>query len=124
MQALAAKTLRHRTQIPLLFTSGLLVGQRFQVTAILALAELLRQAQQTLAVDIAHVIGDFLDAGDLEALAHLDRAHELGRLEQGLVCACVEPGAAPAEPLDGQQFALEIDIVEVRYLEFTARRGF
>jgi hypothetical protein len=78
MQALAAKTLRHRTQIPLLFTSGLLVRQRFQVTAILALAELLRQAQQTLAVDIAHVIGDFLDAGDLEALAHLDCAHELG----------------------------------------------
>src|SRR5947208_8540994 len=37
-----------RTQIRPLFTSGLLVRQRFQVTAVLALAELPRQAQQPL----------------------------------------------------------------------------
>jgi hypothetical protein len=29
------------------------------------------------------VIGDLLDADDLEAVAHLDRGYELGRFEQG-----------------------------------------
>ena len=33
-----------------------------------------RQRQEPLAVDIADVIGDFFDAGDLEVLSHLDRS--------------------------------------------------
>jgi len=70
------------------------------------------------------MIGDLFDAGDLEALAHLDSAHKLGRLEQRFVGAGVEPGATAPQPLDRQQFALEIDIVEVGDLELTARRGF
>ena len=60
-------------------------GQSFQIPSILALAQMPSESEQPLAVDIAHMIGDLLNAGDLEALAHLDRAYELGRFEQGFV---------------------------------------
>jgi hypothetical protein len=82
------------------------------------------ERQEALAVDIAHVIGDLFDAGDLEALAHLDRAHEFGRFEQGFVGAGVESRAAAAQLLHHQQLALEMDIVEIGDLKLAARREF
>jgi hypothetical protein len=41
------------------------LGKRVKVAAVFALAKLFCQAQKPLAVDVAHVIGDLLDAGDL-----------------------------------------------------------
>src|SRR5437879_4624016 len=43
------------------------------------------KVEEALAVDESHVVGDLLDTGDLEALAHLDRAYEFGRFEQGFM---------------------------------------
>ena len=48
-------------------------------------------------VDVAHPIGHFLDARDLESLPLLDDAHEVGGVEQRVVGAGVQPGGAAAE---------------------------
>ena len=50
--------------------------------------------------DEPHVVGDFLDAGDLQPLARLDRLDEVGGLHQRLGRAGIEPGEAAAEALD------------------------
>jgi len=42
-----------------------MLRQSFEIPPIFALTELPRQREKTLALDIAHVIGDFFDAGDL-----------------------------------------------------------
>jgi hypothetical protein len=55
--------------------------QPFEVSGIVTFTQMAGEDEEALAVDIAHMIGDLFDAGDLEALAHLDRAHERrGRL--------------------------------------------
>src|SRR5262249_26756786 len=81
------------------------------------------ESEQALAVDIPHVVGDFFDAGDLEALTHLDRAHEFGGFEQGFVSAGIKPSIAAPQALDPQEPTFEIDIVEVSDFELAARRG-
>src|SRR6185312_9149154 len=83
-------------------SAAILLQQRGEVTPVLAVAEAARRRGYLFGPDIAHVVGDLLDAGDLQPLAHLDRADELGRLDQRLVRAGVEPGGAAAEPLDPQ----------------------
>jgi len=83
-----------------------------------------RQPHETLAIDVAHVIGDFFDASDLEVLAHLDRADKFSRLEQGFVGPGIEPGIAAPEPLDHQQPALEVDVVDIGDFELAACGGF
>ena len=47
------------------------------------------------------MVSDLLDTSDFEALAHLDRAHELRGLKQGFVGARVEPGTAAPKPQHG-----------------------
>ena len=64
----------------------------------------LGKPQQLLGVDEALAEGDFLGAGDLQALALLDDVDELRCLEQRFMRAGVEPGIAAAEAL-GMQFA-------------------
>src|SRR5712671_126618 len=98
--------------------------QSFEIPPVFTLAQLPGESKKALAIDIAHIIGYLLDAGDSQTLPHLYRTYELGRLEQGFVSTGVEPGAAAAEPLDGQQLAVEIDVVEVGDLELAACRGF
>ena len=56
--------------------------------------------QQLLAIDEPHPIGHLLRAGDLLALPVLQDAHELGRLQQRIERAGVEPGVAAPEPGD------------------------
>ena len=75
-------------------------------------------------VDEAHPVGDFLDAGDLQALAVLDRLDVVGGLDERFGGAGVEPGEAPAEALDAELAATEVLAVDVGDLEFAARRGF
>src|SRR5215470_9077013 len=82
------------------------------------------KGEEVVALNIAHVIGDFFDTGDLEILAHFDRSDELGGLEQGLVGARVEPGIPTPQPLDCQQPVLEINIVKIGDFELAACRGF
>jgi len=61
---------------------------RFSVTVIIVTGRYAQEddrppdPRRALAVDVTRVIGLF-GAANLESLAHLDRAHELGRLQQG-----------------------------------------
>jgi hypothetical protein len=59
------------------------------MAAVIVLAKAARLGEEALAVDIAHMVGDFLDAGDLEALAHLDRADIFAGFQEILVGAGV-----------------------------------
>ena len=54
-------------------------------------------------VDPALLVGDFLDARDLQTLPVLDGLHEIGRLQQRIVRARVQPGRAAAQALDVQR---------------------
>ena len=73
-------------------------------------------------LDPAGAIGDLLRAGDLQALALLERGDELAGLEQAVVRAGVEPGVAAADDLDVEVAALEVARVDVGDLELAARR--
>jgi hypothetical protein len=43
---------------------------------------------------------DLFWTGDLAALALFDDAHEIGRIQQALLLAGIEPGRTPSEQLD------------------------
>src|SRR5690606_35565374 len=66
---------------------------------------------------------DLLEARDLEPLPLLDRGDEVGRGEQRVVRAGVEPCEAAAQPLDVQRAALQVPAVHVRDLELAALGG-
>ena len=56
--------------------------------------------------------GDFFQAGDFESLVVLDGADELGRFQERLVGAGVEPGVAAAEEFDVEVAAFEVRTVD------------
>src|SRR5438477_2288112 len=93
-----------------------------QIASVIILAETVRLREQLVAVDIAHIVGDLLDAGDLEPLAHFDRADIFAGAQQILMRAGVEPGIAAAELFDLQCAAPEIDIVEICDFKLAPRR--
>lgn len=72
--------------------------------------------------DVTHAVGDFFEAGNLEALASLDGLDEGCGLQQGVVGTGVEPGVAAAHGLDVEFVAREVGLVDVGDLELTARR--
>ena len=67
--------------------------------------------------------GDLLQAGDVDALAVLQRADELAGLEQAVVGAGVEPGVAAGQVFDEEVARFQVDAVEVGDLQLAARRG-
>src|SRR5260221_11640573 len=103
-------------------TASAFAGDAPQILAILVLAQPLGQALEIVGPDQPFAERDLLDAGDLEPLALLDRAHELARLEQRFVGPGIEPGGAAPELLHGQTAALQIDPIDVGDLELAARR--
>ena len=64
-------------------------------------------------VDESHPVGDLFQAGDLQPLALLDDLDEVGRLQERLVGAGVQPGHAAAEDLAAELAAAEILAVHV-----------
>ena len=84
----------------------------------------LGQPQQLRGVDEALDEGDFLGAGDLQALALFHDVDELGGFQQRFVGAGVEPRIAAAEPLGMQLAAFEIPLVQIGDLELAAGRRF
>lgn len=72
--------------------------------------------------DVTHAVGDFFEAGNLEALASLDGLDEGCSLQQGVVGAGVEPSVATAHGLDVKLVAREVGLVDVGNLELTACR--
>jgi len=75
-----------------------LLGDFQEVCAIGAL-DGTSQRLEALASDQTLAVGDFLEAGDLQALALLDGLEEAGGLEQRFRRAGVEPGETAAEGL-------------------------
>src|SRR5579872_2874771 len=78
-----------------------------EVLAVRAAGVELRELLHLAGVDPALQEGDFLDTGDLQSLASLERLDELRRRQQRLVGAAVQPGDAAAEELDSDVAALE-----------------
>ena len=75
-------------------------------------------------VDIPHAPGDFFRTGDFEPLPLLQHRHEMGRIDERLVRAGVEPGGAAAQRLDVQRPLFEVQPVHIGDLQFPARGRF
>lgn len=68
------------------------------------------------------MIGDLLQARDLDALPALDRLDEFGRLQQRIMRPRVELGIAAAHLLDMEVARVEVAVREIRDLQFAPRR--
>src|SRR5690606_15408094 len=99
-----------------------LVEQPEEVLAVPALAQRLGPLAQLVGGEEAHAPGDLIGGADLEALASLDRPHEVGGVVEGVEGAGVEPRSAALEHLDLQAPLLEVAPVEVGDLELAAGR--
>ena len=99
------------------------LGDGPQVRAVVALAVAVRALEDALARDPSVLVGDLLGHRDRQVLGALDGAHELGRLEEALHSARVEPGEAAAQRHHVEQAVLEVHAVEVGDLVLAARRG-
>src|SRR5262245_51528454 len=94
-----------------------------EMLPIAAFQERFGEREQLDAVDEAHTISDLLDAGNGYALAVLDRAHKLHRLDQGVMGTGVQPSVTTAELLDVELAPRKILTVNISDLELAARRG-
>ena len=101
----------------------MLAHDALEILSVPALQQRLGEAAQLGGADQPHLEGDLLDAGDLQALALLDRLHEGRGVEQRVARAGVEPGKAAAQAFDVQAAVLEIEPVEVGDLELAAGDG-
>src|SRR5262249_36392 len=82
--------------------SVLVVEQALEVLAIRRGSHARGNPLQIAGRDVSEVVGDLLDARDLEPLALLDRLDVVRGLEERLVGAGIEPRDAAAEALDVQ----------------------
>ena len=83
----------------------------------------LRKLTELRGRDPAVMVGDALQAGDLEALTFLDDLHEDRGLGQRVVRARVQPREAALKRLHLQLAALQERLVDARDLKLPARRG-
>ena len=83
-----------------LFRWGGSVEQCAQIMAIVVLAELIGAFGDGLGIDPAVFKGDLVEAAGLQALAGLQGAHEIARVEQAAMGAGVEPRIAAPHGLD------------------------
>ena len=100
------------------------VGEFQQVLPVLVPEHRLRQLPELSGRDPAVMVGDALQAGDLETLAFLDDLHEDRGLGQRVVRARVQPREAALKRLHLQLAALQETLVHARDLKLPARRGF
>ena len=94
-----------------------------QVGSIPALGQRLRQLLQFGAVDETLAPGDFFRAGDLQALAALQRGEELAGIEQSVVRAGVQPGIAALPDLHIELAVLQVGVVDAGDFQLAARAG-
>lgn len=99
------------------------VGEFQQVLPVLVPEHRLRQLPKLRGRDPAVMVGDALQAGDLEALTLLDDLHEDRGLGQRVVRARVQPREAALKRLHLQLAALQERLVDARDLKLPARRG-
>ena len=64
--------------------------------------------------------GNFLQTGNLEALAGFDGSDEIGGVQKGFMGARVKPGVSSAEADDAEVAAAEIGVVDVCDLQFAS----
>src|SRR6185312_11362781 len=75
------------------------------------------------AVDVAVAIGNFLRAGDFDALATLDGLDEHGCVKERVVSSGIKPGHSTAQLLHLEKSVFEIMAIEVCDLQFATHRG-
>src|SRR5882757_5597884 len=91
-----------------------------QILAVCGALHRLGETQQLLGIDEAFDEGDLLGAGDFQALTFFDDGNELRCLEQRVVGAGIEPGVATAERPRMKFAALQIPLIDIGDLEFSA----
>ena len=91
-----------------------------QVFPVGRLRHLLHRLLEPLRRHEAAQVSDFLEAGDLKALAGLDGVDEAGGLQQRSMRARVEPIRATIQDRNPQLLAFQIDLVHVFDLELAA----
>ena len=104
--------------------ASVFVGEFQQVLPVLVPEHRLRQLPELSGRDPAVMVGDALQAGDLETLAFLDDLHEDRGLGQRVVRARVQPREAALKRLHLQLAALQETLVHACDLKLPARRGF
>src|SRR5262249_45526852 len=88
------------------------LGDGLEISTVIRVLQRCRDPQELLCVDKAAAVGDLLDAGDHPALTLLDRAHELGGVQNRVRRAGVEPDEAAPRARAGL-FAAGIDALWV-----------
>jgi len=80
------------------------------------------QRAELVGSDIAFVVGDFFEAGDLQTLTVFDCGDKIAGLKQALMGARIEPGNAPAQHFHLEPAATQVFPVDIRYFELAAQR--
>src|SRR5580704_13377259 len=95
-------------------------GQDFAQIVPVAVPHLRGNAFDLCGRDVAHAIGNLLDAGYLQALPRFNGFDKHRRLNQRFRRAGVEPGEAATEALHAKLTACQVLLVDVRDLQFSA----
>jgi hypothetical protein len=91
-----------------------------QIAAIIRLAVAGDRPFHFSVADEALTLGDFLRAGDLEALTIFEESNEISGVEQAVGRAGVAPGLAAAHDFHVQFAAFQIHLVHVGDFQFSA----
>ena len=95
----------------------LLFNQPQQILSVFSFEHVLHAVAHVVLRHPAVVVGDLLQARDLEALTRLDRADEVGGVEHAVMRASVKPGIAAFEDLDVELTPAQVFIVHSGDLE-------
>ena len=96
------------------------VEQPFQVLAITGSRHISNYAFELHAVQETGPKCHFLQACDLDRLPVLDRGHEVGRIQEAVMGAAVQPRDSPIDQGDAEFALLQIDAVHVGDLSLTS----
>lgn len=116
---LAFTIIEAHTPMPKLYACALAGAQ--DMRAVIRVLQLQTARAKLLHRDVAHAIGDLLETGHLRAGPLLDLHDRVSRPEQALRVSGVEPCEILPELHDAQRLPLEIDVVDRRDLQLSAR---
>src|SRR6266581_2977987 len=98
------------------------VANQTQIVAVFVLWQSIDNCRKLRLSDETHAEGDFLETCDFQSLSMFDSRDVIAGLKQSGLRARIEPGHAAAEQFHVQLLAFEVKQIQIRNLEFTARR--
>src|SRR5450755_3276675 len=82
----------------------------------------MRFDRQLFRINVTKLVGNFLWASNFKTLPAFKRAHEIGRIDQGIWSACIKPCITSSELHYLEPSALQIKPIDVRDFKLTACR--